>query len=385
MLSASLKVTVFQPQPKASVIIPVHNSERTLGRCLAAVFASQGIGEFEVIVVDDGSTDSSAEVASSFPCKVIRCHERRGPSIARNRGVLHARTPRLVFVDSDVVVRPDSLELLVDALDSSAAVFATYDPEPLNKNFATLLYHSLSCRSLQDTSESTSVFYSYCAAIWKDLFLELGGFDTNFTRATFEDVELGRQFASRGLYSRHLRNVRVFHDVRYGLLNLARAYFHKSHDLALLLLSHRTITFGDQGWTSRKNWPVLASAWGTLILGLLALFVQPLWAVAWLLAVGGFLAASAPLYRSMARERWFYGPLGVLGYFAIHCIATCAMVVGAFHCLRAGVRVPAPALAGWETDQENANSPDLVSVTADRPHSVEQHPVPRSKPAKSAA
>ena len=109
----------------------------------------------------------------------------------------------MVFVDSDVMVRPESLALLLRALEDSPAAFATYDPEPLNKNFATLLYHTLSCRSLEDTSEKTSVFYSYCAAISKDLFLELGGFDTSFTRATFEDVELGHQLARRGLHTKH--------------------------------------------------------------------------------------------------------------------------------------------------------------------------------------
>jgi glycosyltransferase involved in cell wall biosynthesis len=337
------KRAIREQPPAASVIIPVHNGAPTLQRCLTAILASEGIGELEVIVVDDGSTDSSATIAANFPCRLIRFEQGRGPSAARNRGVEEAQAARVVFVDCDVVVRPETLALLLGALDDSPAAFATYDPEPLNQNFATLLYHTLSCRSLQDTSEKTSVFYSYCAAIWRRLFLELGGFDTSFRRATFEDVELGRQLAGRGLYSQHLKDVRVLHAVGYDLPKLARAYFRKSYDLALLLLSHDAITFGDQGWTARKNWAVLASAWGTLIFGPLALWVHPLWAVAWALAAGSFLA-SCQCFQAMARRRWFYGPLSVMGYLGIHCIATAAMAAAALHYVKNDLLsyVPAP-------------------------------------------
>jgi len=61
------KLAVLEQRPEASVIIPVHNGEQTLHHCLTAISASEGIGAFEVIVVDDGSTDSSAMIASNFP------------------------------------------------------------------------------------------------------------------------------------------------------------------------------------------------------------------------------------------------------------------------------------------------------------------------------
>jgi GT2 family glycosyltransferase len=312
--------------PEASVIVPVRNGERTLRRGLEAIFATRGVGEFEVIVVDDGSTDSTVAIASSFSCKVIRYGQGRGPAAARNTGAEAARAARLIFVDADVFVRPDTIGLLLSAMDSAPAAFATYDPEPLNRNFATLLYHTLSCLSLQDTGETTPVFYSYCAAIGKDLFLKMGGFDTSFTSATFEDMELGWQLAAQGLLSHHLKNARVDHAVQYTLLRLGRAYFRKSQDLALLLLSRRTVTFRDQGWTRRKHWVILACAWATLGLGPLAVLFHPLWTVPWVLAVGGFAVASAPLYRAMARRRWIYGPLSVLAYLGIHVIATAAML-----------------------------------------------------------
>jgi glycosyltransferase involved in cell wall biosynthesis len=383
MLPPDSDSTISEQCPAASIVIPVHDGERTFERCLTAIFASQGISEFEVIVVDDGSTDASAAIASSFPCKLIRFEMSHGPSTARNRGVKEAKADRVVFVDSDVLVRSDSLIRLLAALESSPAVFGTYDPEPVNINFATLIYHTLSCQSLQDTSETTSVFYSYCAAIRRDLFLELCGFDTSFKRATFEDMEFGHRLASRGLYSKHLKTVMVSHVVSYDLSKLVQAYFQKSYDLGRLLLSHRSITFGDQGWTSRKNWAVLASAWGILIFGPLAWWANPLWAVPWTLAMGGFSAASAQLYRSMARRRWVYGPLSVAAYLGIHCIATSAMIAVALRQISNYLVSLAPTFTRGQTGQITIKSAAPMSDTGVDLQSIEGSPSPSSRHVES--
>jgi glycosyltransferase involved in cell wall biosynthesis len=310
---------------RASVIVPVRNGERTLDRCLEAIFASEGIASFEVIVVDDGSTDTSATIACRFSVRLIHCPEGRGPAAARNRGAAEARTPCLMFVDADVFVKPDSLQRLLRSLDTAPAAFGSYDPEPLYQNFATAFYHTLSCRSIADTAPKTEVFYSYCAAIRKDLFLDVGGFNTRFTRATFEDMELGCALAERGLHCSHRKDVEVLHAVRYDLKGLANAYFRKSRDLAILLLSRRSMSLSDQGWTHRKNWVVLASAWGMLGFPTFALWSRSLWLLPWMISIAVFLAASFEIARSMARRRWIFGPLAVAGYLAVNVIATGAM------------------------------------------------------------
>jgi hypothetical protein len=161
------------------------------------------------------------------------------------------------------------------------------------------------------------------------LFLELGGFDTSFTLPTFEDMELGCRLAARSLLSRHMSDAQVVHAARYDLLGLARVYFHKSRDLTSLLLSRRSLSFADQGWTHRKNWVVLASAWATLCLGPLAIWVHPVWVMPWALAALTFLVGSADLYRTMARRRWIYGPLVLLAFLGINCVATAGMLMAA--------------------------------------------------------
>ena len=144
---------------------------------------------------------------------------------------------------------------------------------------------------------------------------------------------LGCRLAEQGMRSRHLHNAKVVHAVQYDLAGLARAYFRKSQDLARLLLSRRSITFDDQGWTRRKHWAVLVCAWGVIGLAPLALWVDPLWAAPWALTGCGFLLASGQPCRSMARCHWLWGPLSVLFFLGIHLIATAAILtvaVGSF-------------------------------------------------------
>ncbi|MFC1837696.1 glycosyltransferase family 2 protein, partial [Thermodesulfobacteriota bacterium] len=71
--------------PFISVIIPNRNGEKTIGLCLEAALASQ-YTNFEVVVVDDCSTDSSPGIISQFPCRFIRLPEHGGASAARNAG-----------------------------------------------------------------------------------------------------------------------------------------------------------------------------------------------------------------------------------------------------------------------------------------------------------
>jgi glycosyltransferase involved in cell wall biosynthesis len=112
---------------KFSVVIPVYNGERFLAEALESVFA-QTLPPYEVIVVDDGSTDASAEVAGRFPVTLIR-QENRGPGAARNAGVAQCTGEYLAFLDADDIWLPEKLErqmaLLVGA-GTEAAISMTH-------------------------------------------------------------------------------------------------------------------------------------------------------------------------------------------------------------------------------------------------------------------
>src|SRR3989338_9017223 len=94
--------------PKISVIVPVYNGERYLDRCLASIFDSD-YKNFEVIVVNDASTDRSLELAKKFACRVIDLEKNSGVAYARNRGADAAQGNILAFFDSDIVIEKNPL------------------------------------------------------------------------------------------------------------------------------------------------------------------------------------------------------------------------------------------------------------------------------------
>jgi glycosyltransferase involved in cell wall biosynthesis len=97
-------------EAQCSVIVPLYNKRLHVGRALESVL-SQTHGAFELIVIDDGSTDGSRAVVNAFTDSRIRllCQENRGVSEARNRGIREASTPLLAFLDADDEWCPDYL------------------------------------------------------------------------------------------------------------------------------------------------------------------------------------------------------------------------------------------------------------------------------------
>ncbi|HPD07775.1 glycosyltransferase family 2 protein [Patescibacteria group bacterium] len=106
-----------------SVIIPVYNQADKIGRCLDSLLA-QTYRDFEIIIVDDGSTDNLDEVLLAYETKLqdakipykIIVQENRGANAARNRGWAEAQGDFLLFSDADITWRPDALEKLVNSL-----------------------------------------------------------------------------------------------------------------------------------------------------------------------------------------------------------------------------------------------------------------------------
>ena len=94
-----------------SVIIPSYNSEKTINDCLSALMKQNyPKRNYEIIVVDDGSTDSSTEIVSKFKAVKLVKQKHRGPAAARNLGWIKAKNDVIVFVDSDIAMGKDCLK-----------------------------------------------------------------------------------------------------------------------------------------------------------------------------------------------------------------------------------------------------------------------------------
>jgi glycosyltransferase involved in cell wall biosynthesis len=102
-------------RPLVSVVIPVYNGERFVAEALES-FAAQDYRPLETIVVDDGSTDRSAEIAGAYPEVQLIRQPNRGPAAARNAGMSVARGPFIAFHDADDLVPPTKLTMQVNHL-----------------------------------------------------------------------------------------------------------------------------------------------------------------------------------------------------------------------------------------------------------------------------
>lgn len=109
--------------PEISIITPVFNSENTLKRCIQSVL-SQNFGDFELILVDDGSTDSSGSIGDSFAAVDARIKiwhtDNHGVSSARNTGISKAQGRYLLFLDSDDALREDALTVYSSASENGS-------------------------------------------------------------------------------------------------------------------------------------------------------------------------------------------------------------------------------------------------------------------------
>jgi glycosyltransferase involved in cell wall biosynthesis len=183
-----------------SVIIPVKNAEKDLERCLAALRASD-YADYECIVVDDGSSDRSAEVAERHGALVLSANPSRGPAAARNCGAREARGDILFFIDADVCVAPDSLSRVAANFAADAgldAVIGSYDDSPDSPDFLSQYKNLMHAYVHQSAQEAASTFWSGCGAIRKAVFEKYAGFSENYARPAIEDIELGYRLTADG-------------------------------------------------------------------------------------------------------------------------------------------------------------------------------------------
>ncbi|MBD2164365.1 glycosyltransferase [Calothrix membranacea FACHB-236] len=122
--------------PLVSVVIPCYNAEQYLAETIASVF-SQTWQDFELIAVDDGSTDNTANLIRAYGSKIrAEFSPNRGASVARNLGTTLARGKFIQYLDADDLLRPDALEKRVKALVSNDADVAYSDWQKLTENQA---------------------------------------------------------------------------------------------------------------------------------------------------------------------------------------------------------------------------------------------------------
>lgn len=195
--------------PDVSIVVPTYNRCVGLNRLLRALIEqTYPRSRFEVVVVDDGSTDVTAEVirTARVPYALRSLSQpNSGPSIARNHGVQESRGRLILFLDDDVVPMPRLIAAHVAAHgeaddlvvtgpmspppdDFPQSVWDRWDAAQLHKQYQAMLAGDYACTQRQ--------FFTANASLRRQMFLNAGGFDHEFRRA--EDVELAWRLSGAG-------------------------------------------------------------------------------------------------------------------------------------------------------------------------------------------
>lgn len=178
--------------PKISIVLPVHNRADVLKRAIVSVL-EQEFDDWELIVVDDGSTDESVKIAESFAderIRILRLGNNRGGNVARNEGIRAARAPLIAFLDSDDRYLPNKLAWVIGqferrpGLDLLIDSFIKVQPPGSGKAEVTRRNPVINNRELFRTALFTRQLWKATPsiAVRRDAALKAGMFDESLRR-----------------------------------------------------------------------------------------------------------------------------------------------------------------------------------------------------------
>jgi glycosyltransferase involved in cell wall biosynthesis len=304
---------------RVTLVIPGKNASRTLRTCLESVVPLLKSAELtEIIFVDDGSTDDTADIAAGYPVRVIHAAG-GGPGHARNVGWREARTALIWFIDSDCVAGPEALRLLLPhladpLLAGAGGSYANMRPDSL---LACLVHEEIVERHLR-MPEDVDYLASYNVIYRREVLEKVGGFD----EARFngpgspgaEDIELAFRLHGAGMRLRFERKSIVGHHHPTRLLRYLRSQRHHGYWRVALYLTHRGRAAGDAYSKVLDHVQPLLAVLAVITLPLV--LWPPLWTVpagVGLLLLMTQLPMTIRLVRRLRSVKYlWYAPMGAL-------------------------------------------------------------------------
>ena len=254
-----------------SVVVCARNEARRIARCLQSVLAARPA---EVVVVDDQSTDGTAEIARQHGITVVP-HVGRGLGDARRLGAEHTSQDVVVFVDADATLRPDTLEALLREADELRydALQARVDSLP-----GRLTYWQTGenwRRRAQERPGRAHMLTCQATLVRRDLLLRVG-FDPVFNGAA-EDNDFFFRAAAEGAILGHSARALAYHEDRATLREFLRQRFWYGKGMAMLIVRHHALapqvkSAGRALNRDHRYIPFMMVSWGAMALGMSAEF-----------------------------------------------------------------------------------------------------------------
>jgi GT2 family glycosyltransferase len=259
--------------PEISVVVPTFRRPALLDRCLRSLAAQTADqGRFEVVVVDDGSGDQTAQVLETWRSRLPNLKSwaqpaNRGPAAARNRAVAESSASLLLFIDDDVVAPPslvaDHLALHAEA-DPKLGVLGRVDWHPDLRVTPFMRWLDRSGLQFGFNAFREGVvepsYVAFCTAnlsMRRQLFDAVGGFDERFPYPAYEDMELGWRLHPHGFRLEYRPTVLAYHAREIDLATFRRRTELVAKSAALLRRVHPKFPVDEaraqHGWLRRRD------------------------------------------------------------------------------------------------------------------------------------
>jgi cellulose synthase/poly-beta-1,6-N-acetylglucosamine synthase-like glycosyltransferase len=284
---------------------------------------------YEIIVVDDGSTDETPEIVRQFPVKCLR-QENRGPATARNNGAHHAQGEIILFTDADCVPQDNWVEEMLKPFDDPEvmAVKGAYrtNQKSLTARFAQIEFEERF--AILRKLHSIDMVDTYSAGYRKSVFLLLGGFDQSFPVANNEDTELSYKMSKAGYLMVFNHHAIVYHlNHPDSLEKYVRLKFWRGYWRMVVYRRYPEKMFKDSYTPQTLKLQILFVLLSLAAIPLL-LFFSAVARYSLVLFGSGFLLAGYPLTLSALRKDFLVGLVSPL-YILLRAIALgCGVAFG---------------------------------------------------------
>lgn len=309
-----------------SIVIPVYNGGENFCDCLLSVkkFAPP---DTEIIIVADGDTDGSRDLAQQYATKLLINDTPHGPANARNKGAKIATGDFIFFIDADVSINQQTIPQIKDFFSKNpniSALIGSYDDSPEANNFLSQYKNLFHHYTHQQGNENASTFWGACGVIRKEIFSKISGFNESYRLPSVEDIELGYRLKEAEYDIKLCKNIQVKHLKKWGFISLLKAdIFQRAIPWTVLLLKYNQIVNDlNLNWQNRISVLLVYS----LLLSILFSFFWQFGIFIVLIDVIFLLIINRKLYQFFREKKgflftlfaifwhWFYYFYGGLGF-----------------------------------------------------------------------